>query len=301
MLNLQAVFERKTNEFPVRDCVIEKIVELPEPEYRQFKNNLLRDIGFIAENADLMHRDSNGINHCLLVLGEGCSDGVLVEAEGYQYARYASLLPGAREFVTARLNQLAEQLIRNGTQNTSNGTWSIYFDEIQEQHHVTITSNNGIGSMLLAILEARSEMAEIETMEDGFDMAFYLDFCPNLDEKQKLSPGKPPDVFRLKELIRIPFEDFHLVHSKVDMEPATIVYMASDTLTDAGKQEWGDVLNAQVVRVFHGIYGIQVECAGVDPQRLADFSLMLAGNCPNEDYETWVRPEPDAPGMTLKL
>ncbi len=186
MLNLQAVFERKASEFPVRDCVIEKIVELPESEYRSFKAAPLRDISFIEENKNLMYQDTNGIYHCLLAMGEGCSDGILIEAEGYDYARFASFLPGAREFVTARLSQLADQIIREGTQQTGNGTWSIYFDEIQERYHVPVSPNNGIGSMLLETLQARPEMAEIEPMEDGFDMTYYLDYCPNLDDK---TPG----------------------------------------------------------------------------------------------------------------
>lgn len=187
MLKLQAILERKASDYPASDCVIEKIVELPEAEYKYFKSAPLRDMPFIAENTDLMHRDENGVFHCLLVLGEGSSDGVLIEAEGYNYARYSSYMPGAREFVAARLNNLADQIIKEGTQSTSNGTWSIYFDELQERYHVPVSPNNGVGSMLLKILEARPEMAEIEPMEDGFDMVFYLDYCPNLDESEKLS------------------------------------------------------------------------------------------------------------------
>lgn len=188
MLNLKAVLERKASDYPTSDCVIEKIVELPEAEYRSFKAAPIRDMSFIAENTDIMHRDENGVFHCLLVLGEGCSDGVLIEAEGYNYARYSSFMPGAREFVTARLNQLADQIIKESTQSTSNGTWSIYFDEIQERYHVPVSGSNGIGSMLKNILEARPELAELEPMEDGFDMVFYLDYCPNLEENEKLSP-----------------------------------------------------------------------------------------------------------------
>lgn len=202
---------------------------MPEEEYRQFKNNLLRDTGFIAESADFMLMDGNGLNHCLLVLEKNNSEGVLIQSEGYDYARYASLLPGARDFVTVRLGKLADQIIRDGTQNTSNGTWAVYFDEIKEQYDVTLNFDNGIGAMLLSIMEARPEMAEVEPMEDGYDMTFYLDYCPNLDEKEKLFSGIPDDVFRLKDLIRVPIEDFHLVHHEVDMEPATIVYLASDT------------------------------------------------------------------------
>lgn len=191
MLNMQAIFTRKAEDFPIWDCVIEKIVELPEADYKYFKTAPLRDMPFISENTDLMHQDENGVFHCLLVLGEGTSDGILIESEVYNYARYSSFMPGAREFLNVRLNQLAEQIIRESTQNTSNGTWSIYFDEIQERYHVPVSPNNGVGSMLQKILEARPELAELESMEDGFDMVFYLDYCPNLDKNEIPEPEPP--------------------------------------------------------------------------------------------------------------
>ncbi|MDI6877937.1 MAG: DUF6329 domain-containing protein [Desulfitobacteriaceae bacterium] len=191
MLNLQAIFARKADDYPVWDCVIEKIVELPEAEYKYFKSAPLRDMPLIAENTDLMYRDENGVFHCLLVLGEGTSDGILIESEGYNYARYSSFMPGAREFVTARLNQLADQIIRESTQNTSNGTWSVYFDEIQERYHVPVSPNNGVCSMLQKILEVRPELAELELMEDGYNMVFYLDYCPNLDKNEIPEPEPP--------------------------------------------------------------------------------------------------------------
>ena len=191
MLNLQAIFARKADDYPVWDCVIEKIVELPEAEYTYFKSAPLRDMPLIAENTDLMYRDENGVFHCLLVLGEGTSDGILIESEGYNYARYSSFMPGAREFVTARLNQLADQIIRESTQNTSNGTWAVHFDEILERYHVPVSHNNGVGPILQKILEARSELAELEPMEDGFDMVFYLDYCPNLDKNEIPEPEPP--------------------------------------------------------------------------------------------------------------
>jgi hypothetical protein len=188
MLDLKAIFTRKAEDFTVWDCVIEKIVELPEDEYKYFKTAPLRDMPFISENIDLMHRDENGVFHCLLVLGEESSDGVLIESEGYNYARYSSFMPGAREFLTSRLNQLAEQLVQEATQSTSNGTWAICFDEIQERHHVPVSPNNGVGKMLLSILAARPELAEIKLMEVGLDMVLCQDYWPNLDEEEKLSP-----------------------------------------------------------------------------------------------------------------
>jgi len=301
MLNLQAVFERKTNEFSVRDCVIDKIVELTEEKYQNFQRYMLRDTGFIMENRHLMYEDENNVHHCLLVLGQNGTEGVLIQCEGYDYAKYACLLPGARDFVGARLNELADHMIKEGTQNTESGIWAVSFDEIKEQYKVTLDSANGISEILLDILGARPEMAEVEPREDGYDMIFYLDYCPNIDEKEKLSSEIPDNVFRIQDLIRVPMENFYLVHCEVDLEVATIVLLDSGTLTDQEKEEWSDVLNAQVVRVFHDIYGIQAECAGVPPQRLVDFSLMLAGYCPCEGYKRRVKDVPDEPSMKLSL
>lgn len=182
MLHLKAVFERKTNEFPVSNCVIEHIIELPEAEYNHFRSNLLQYADFIAKNKEWMYLDENRTRHCLLVLGNNQPEGVLVASDGYDYARYASLLPGARDFVNARLSELADKIIRDGMQNTKSGNWAVYFDELKEQYNISLDSANGIGPMLLSILEARPEMAEIESMEDGYDMTFYLKYCSNLDE-----------------------------------------------------------------------------------------------------------------------
>ena len=99
MLKLHAMFERKISEFPLKECVIEKAVELSEAEYSRFCSGLLRDTAFIADNTDKMFIDGNGIYHCLLVLGENQPDGVLTEAEGYDYARYSSYLPSARDYL----------------------------------------------------------------------------------------------------------------------------------------------------------------------------------------------------------
>lgn len=182
MLHLKAVFERKTNEFPASDCVIEKLVELPKEEYLYFRNHLIQDADFIADSKDSMYVDKNSVQHCLLVLGQNSTEGILVQSEGYDYARYASLLPGARDFVKARLSELADHIIKEGTQNTGNGSWAVYFDKLEEQYGINFDPSNGIGSMLLSLLEARPEISEIEPMEDGFDMSFYLDYCQNLDE-----------------------------------------------------------------------------------------------------------------------
>lgn len=74
--------------------VIEKTIELEKAEFENFANDLFADKDFIKENVELMHVDKNGIRHCILVKARGETGGILVESEGYEYARYAAYLKG---------------------------------------------------------------------------------------------------------------------------------------------------------------------------------------------------------------
>lgn len=91
-VNLDELKCRTEQERDKKYFVIEKVIELPEDSFRTFANNLLSDFDFIKENLDKMYVDSDQIWHCLLVKAEGSKDGILVEAEGYEYARYSRYL-----------------------------------------------------------------------------------------------------------------------------------------------------------------------------------------------------------------
>ena len=95
---------------------------------------------------------------------------------------------------------------------------------------------------------------------------------------------------RLKDILKHSFENVHLVHSDIDMLPPTIVELSEKTLTDAGRQEWADILNARVLRVYNGLYGLQIECSDVKASRLIKFAAMLAGYCSLDEYDRWVSP-----------
>ena len=94
--------------------------------------------------------------------------------------------------------------------------------------------------------------------------------------------------FTLKDLMKCELEDIHLIDRDEEHELATIVELNKNTLTEEGKNEWGDVLSAKVERIFEGDYGIQVEVSGCDAERIKYFSFMLAGYVSEKDYDRWV-------------
>lgn len=96
-MKINVPFRRKDVEIETKPCMVEKTVELPADLFAYFSRNLLDDYDFILENIDFMYQDKDGVNHCLLVLGEGQDDGILVESEGSAYARYSAFVPNARQ------------------------------------------------------------------------------------------------------------------------------------------------------------------------------------------------------------
>ena len=74
---------------------VERVVVLSDAEYAVFrKEGFMQDQIFLFENGDRMWFDpSEACWHCLLVKGEHSREGILVEAEGYSYARYAAHVP----------------------------------------------------------------------------------------------------------------------------------------------------------------------------------------------------------------
>lgn len=90
---------RKESEFKTRTCVVEKAIAVSHSEFENLKRHPLQDNDLIAENTELMYCDRDDNYHCLLIYDEEQGDGLMIEAEGSFYARYAQYIPKARELV----------------------------------------------------------------------------------------------------------------------------------------------------------------------------------------------------------
>ena len=101
MLLTKAIFRCKEPEIEARDCVVGKVIRLSGAEFDRFSRNLLLNWDFIRDNQFDATRDEEGCTVCLLVVGEGRRDGILVDSQGYDYARYTALMPNAEDFLTA--------------------------------------------------------------------------------------------------------------------------------------------------------------------------------------------------------
>lgn len=96
---LKADFRCKQVTPEVGDCVVEKVVELSTVEFDRFCRSMLERYPFIGEVGTSLHCD-DGMRHGFLVLGVGRNDGILVDPQGADYARYSAFVPNARSLLT---------------------------------------------------------------------------------------------------------------------------------------------------------------------------------------------------------
>lgn len=189
-MSINTVFQKKDCEINTEPCVIEKTVELTEKEYNHFYHNLLEDYSFIAENSDCMYQDNNGVRHCILVLGKGITDGILVEAEGYGYARYSAFLPGARLLIeheqypslTAHadeMRRLTEKYVQKALDGQIDCQYNINFSEARK-----LCRQSGFtDELFVEMLSERQEFEYVEQTDYGCYVTIAEPYLRQEDER----------------------------------------------------------------------------------------------------------------------
>lgn len=71
--------------------IISKYIELSNKDFKDFCKDFLVHRDFIIENSKHMGFE-NDTFYCLLIYNKESNDGILVENEGYGYARYTAIV-----------------------------------------------------------------------------------------------------------------------------------------------------------------------------------------------------------------
>lgn len=164
-MQARAIFRRKEACFEPSECEIEKVIHLSDSDFARFQQMLLDNYDFLHENADLM-RVENGVTHCLLVVGETFEDGILVNSEGSDYARYAAYFPNAKSFL----------LTQGQTQQV-----------VQAEAPAEAASPSVVGGVSAALLAYGEKMKKIldhviDQALDDHDQSAYIISLPQVKE-----------------------------------------------------------------------------------------------------------------------
>ncbi len=279
-MKFKANFVEKPGNFQMDDCQIEKVVELSHEDFCRLKVTPLENQPFIAENKSCMF-SKDGVMHCLLALGQGSNDGVLIDAEGYNYPRLAAYVPGMRDIVSAQMDRAADFIIRWGTENTTSGSWCIYFEDLEKHLDLTVREGNGMDSMLRTALKQRPEVSAVDMHDGCIEMEYHPEYC------QRLKGDKPPELL-LKDLLPLLKGGglMFLCHEEAEQ---SVLVENLHKLTDVGWEEHAALLGARVSEICETPEGTEIVLTGVAPEELVRF---------NEAYDAFMEAEWNMGDMT---
>lgn len=176
---MKTQFQSKQEKLSTEAFSIETVIELPYAEYESFSKNLLQDYEFLDLHKNESYRES-GLAKCLLVLGEGHEDGILVITESYSYARYSAPLPNARGILTqtrypslfkqiTALQPVVEKCVRDAIEFQIDGEYEIACDEVYD------ANNRDEGEKLKHLLfeQLISERPEIEEVHTDYQNYYF--------------------------------------------------------------------------------------------------------------------------------
>ena len=279
-MKFKANFTEKPANFQMDDCQIEKVVELSHDDFCRLKITPLADQSFVQENKDCMFH-SDGVIHCLLALGQDSNDGILVDAEKYDYARLAAYIPGMRDIVNAQMDRAADFIIRWGTENTASGGWCVYFEDLEEHLDLTVREGSGLDSMLRAALKQRPEVSAVDMHDGCIETEYHPEYCQRLQEK------KAPELL-LKDLLPLLKGGGLMFLCHEEAERSVLVENLLK-LSAAGREDYAGLLDARVAEIVPGLEGTEVVLTNVAPEELARF---------NEEYEAFTEAELSMGDMT---
>ena len=193
ILRLKLQLPAKAGQLRISECEAVRLLTLPAKDFQAFLNWPQKEKCWDMQPPYYDEEHGKRIYRGVLILGEGHEDGVFA----YDAGEHFSYLPGARAVVDSILEQAAEKIIREGTENTNEGSWCYYFSELYEQMGLVIEEGNGFDALLLEKLEQRPETAEVTLTDECFDICYYLDYCKNLASERpapSLSAGEKDEI-----------------------------------------------------------------------------------------------------------
>ena len=262
-MKFKANFVEKPANFQMDDCQIEKVVELSHEDFCRLKITPLANQPFLAEHKKCMF-SRDGVIHCLLALGQGSNDGILVDAEQYDCARLAAYIPGMRDIVNAEMDRAADFIIRWGTENTASGSWCVYFDDLEEHLDLTVREGSGLDSILRTALKQRPEVSAVDMHDGCIEMEYHPEYCRQLKENET------PELL-LKDLLPLLKGGGLMFLCHEEAEQSVLVENLCE-LTDAGQEDHAALLNARVSEICDTPEGTEIVLTGVDPEELVRFN-----------------------------
>ena len=172
-------------------CQIDVSVTLPHSEFEDFRRNTLRDHDFIANSLSDLATTNDNTRHCIMVLDEEADDGIIVDPQGYNYARYSAYISNAKQLMQTqypslddfneRMRRAVDKYVNLALENHDNGKYSFDIEDVNSHYDC----ENFNSDLFVDMIGERVEFSDVEYYGGEFTVTLANNF--RNDKKRELS------------------------------------------------------------------------------------------------------------------
>jgi len=194
-ITFNALLNHKAHNYKPMQIEVEKVIPLYGKRFEQMKNHPLDDCPEIIENRELMYMEGNTA-HCILFLDANGNDGILVEAEGADYARKSEFISNARAIIEqseftngerqlhAELKAMADRI----AELAHTGQKHFIFEDMLGDEDLRVLMIRAVAEML----DRREDLAEVRDHYLG--IAGQADFTVTAKSTQEMKLYCPLEI-----------------------------------------------------------------------------------------------------------
>lgn len=172
-------------------CQIDKTITLPHSKFEHFRRNTLENQNFISDALPILPMADDNTRHCIMVLDEEADDGILVDPQGYNYARYSAYVPNAKKLAQLqypsleefndRMRRAVDKYVGLALENQKDGKYTFDINDVNREYDCDIFDSD----LFVDMIGERSEFSDVEY----YGGEFTVKLANNLrnDKKRELS------------------------------------------------------------------------------------------------------------------
>ena len=183
---IEAQLHFKDTEVKTDRCQVDEVIELPHGNFEYFRNLPLDDYDFIKRALDKLPATNDNTRHCILALDESGSDGILIDPEGYFFARYTAFIPNARQMLEAEeypsltnyvksMRDIAETVTQVALNSHTDGEYVSDLEYIETDFQPNVLDKY----LLVDMLNERPEFKSVEYDDGALVMKLSDEYVAN--------------------------------------------------------------------------------------------------------------------------
>ena len=283
----------KASDHNTKRCEVEKWVFLPHSDFERLKANPYQEHEAITAARDLMYEDKNAY-HCIMLLDEYGEDGLLIEAEGFDYPRLSMFVSDAALIYERYKTSEAELKLHDMIRDT--------VEKIVELAHTDKTDFTSADMIDMDEVESLVKNAIVQQLSQRDDIIMAkntdigVDFQPDIHvEAKKLTELKFYCPLKVQREIQPSFDedeeeeffedteelsDFEILEYQSEISDAIVAYQCDDEENRGIMAYLGDRK-----RFSDKVYSIFPSVEKVGERLMGVFTCQICGELDSYEYD----------------